>query len=93
MNLYSESQVQAVQQLLTSRFNLYSSQRMCDEIQVYAVPDSFVSAPRFADRLRIWYFAVATLFLGWGGTVVEIALCFCQIRYKFCDFTLRLGKL
>lgn len=28
-----------------------------------------------------------------GGTAVEIALCFCQIRYKFCDFTLRLGKL
>lgn len=20
-------------------------------------------------------------------------LCFCQIRYKLCDFTLRLGKL
>ncbi len=88
---------------------------MWDEIQVYDVPDSFVSAPRFvrlrpqirssplpnsfvsaprfADRLRIWNFAVATLFLGWGGTVVEIALCFCQIRYKFCDFTFRLGKL
>lgn len=28
-----------------------------------------------------------------GGTAVEIALCFCQIRYKFCDFTLRLGNL
>lgn len=88
---------------------------MWDEIQVYAVPDSFVSspifvrlcpqirssppldsfvsAPRFADRLRIWNFAVAALFLGWGGTAVEIVLCFCQIRYKFCDFTLRLGKL
>lgn len=115
MNLYSESQAQADQQLITSRFNPYSSQRMWDEIQVYAIPDSFVSAPRFvclcpqirsslppdsfvsaprfADRLRIWYFAVATLFLGWGGTVVEIALCFCQIRYKFCDFTFRLDKL
>ena len=66
---------------------------MWDEIQVYAVPYSFVSAPRFADRLRIWNFAVAALFLGWGGTAVEIVLCFCQIRYKFCDFTLRLGKL
>lgn len=115
MNLYSESQVQAGQQLITSRFNSYSSQRMWDEIQVYAVqdsfvssprfirlflqihssppPDSFVSAPRFADRLRIWDFAVAALFLGWGGTAVEIALCFSQIRYKFCDFALRLGKL
>lgn len=115
MNLYSESQVQADQQLITSRFNSYSSQRMWDEIQVYAVPDSFVSAPRFvrlrpqihssllpdsfvsaprfADRLRIWNFAVAALFLGWGGTAVEIVLCFCQIRYKFCDFTLRLGNL
>lgn len=115
MNLYSESQVQADQQLITSRFNPYSSQRMWDEIQVYAVPDSFVSAPRFvrfcsqirsssppdsfvsaprfADRLRIWNFAVAALFLGWGGTAVEIVLCFCQIRYKLCDFTLRLGKL
>ena len=51
MNLYSESQVQADQQLITSRFNPYSSQRMWDEIQVYAVPDSFVSAPRFV-RLR-----------------------------------------
>lgn len=51
MNLYSESQVQADQQLITFRFNLYSSQRMWDEIQVYAVPDSFVSAPRFV-RLR-----------------------------------------
>ena len=88
---------------------------MWDEIQVYAVPDSFVStprfvrlcpqirssllpgssvsAPRFVDRLRIWDFEVSALFLGWGGTAVEIALCFCQIRYKFCDFTLRLGKL
>ena len=88
---------------------------MWDEIQVYAVPysfvsapifvrlcpqirsspplDSFVSVPRFADRFRIWNFAVAALFLGWGGTAVEIVLCFCQIRYKFCDFTLRLGKL
>ena len=88
---------------------------MWDEIQVYAVPDSFVSAPRFvrlrfqfrsslpldsfvsaprfADRLRIWNFAVAALFLGWVGTAEEIVLCFCQIRYKFCDFTLRLGKL
>ena len=47
MNLYSESQVQADQQLISSRFNPYSSQRMWDEIQVYAVPDSFVSAPRF----------------------------------------------
>lgn len=47
MNLYSESQVQADQQLITSRFNPYSSQRIWDEIQVYAVPDSFVSAPRF----------------------------------------------
>lgn len=115
MNLYSESQVQADQQLITSRFNPYSSQRMWDEIQVYAVPDSFVSAPRFvrlrpkihsslppdsfvsaprfADRLRIWDFEVSVLFLGWGGTAVEIAFCFCQIRYKFCDFALRLGKL
>ena len=115
MNLYSESQVQADQQLITYRFNPYSSQRMWDEIQVYAIPysfvsaprfvclcsqihsspppDSFVSAPRFADRLRIWNFAVAALFLGWGGTAVEIAFCFCQIRYKFCDFALRLGKL
>ena len=88
---------------------------MWDEIQVYAVPDSFVSAPRFVrlrpqirssllpdsfvsaprfvDRLRTWDFAVPALFLGWGGTAVEIALYFCQIRYKFCDFTLRLGKL
>lgn len=47
MNLYSESQAQADQQLITSRFNPYSSQRMWDEIQVYAIPDSFVSAPRF----------------------------------------------
>lgn len=93
MNLYSESQVQADQQLITSHFNPYFSQRMWDEIQVYAVPDSFVSAPRFADRLRIWNFAVPALFLGWGGAAVEIVLCFCQIRYKFCDFTLRLGKL
>ena len=66
---------------------------MWDEIQVYAVPDSFVSAPRFADRLRIWNFAVPALFLGWGGAAVEIALCFCQIRYKLWDFTLRLGNL
>lgn len=51
MNLYSESQVQADQQLITYRFNPYSSQRMWDEIQVYAIPDSFVSAPRFI-RLR-----------------------------------------
>lgn len=51
MNLYSESQAQADQQLITSRFNPYSSQRMWDEIQVYAIPDSFVSAPRFV-RLR-----------------------------------------
>lgn len=115
MNLYSESQVQADQQLITSRFNPYSSQRMWDEIQVYAVPysfvsapifvrlcsqirsslppDSFVSAPRFADRLRSWNFAVPALFLGWGGTAEEIALCFCQIRYKLSDFVLRLGKL
>lgn len=115
MNLYSESQVQAGQQLITSRFIPYSSQRMWDEIQVYAVPDSFVStprfvrlcsqirsslppdsfvsAPRFADRLRIWNFAVPALFLGWGGTAVEIALYFCLIRYKFCDFSLRLGNL
>lgn len=115
MNLYSESQVQADQQLITSRFNPYSSQRMWDEIQVYAVPDSFVFAPRFvrfcsqirsflppdsfvsaprdADRLRVWNFVAPALFLGWGGTAVEIVLCFCQIRYKFCDFTFRLGKL
>ena len=108
MNLYPESQVQADQQLITSRFNLYSSQRMWDEIQVYAVPDSFVFAPRFVrlcshihsflppdslTGLEFWNFAVAALFLGWGGTAVEIALCFCQIRYKFCDFTLRLGNL
>ena len=66
---------------------------MWDEIQVYAIPDSFVSAPRFADRLRIWNFAVPALFLGWGGAAVEIVLCFCQIRYKFCDLALRLGKL
>ena len=115
MNPYSESQVQADHQFITSHFNPYFSQRMWDEIQVYAVPDSFVSAPRFirlcsqirssplpgsfvsaprfADRFRIWDFAVAALFLGWGGTAVEIALCFSQIRYKFCDFALRLGKL
>lgn len=31
--------------------------------------------------------------MGGGGTAEEIALCFCQIRYKYCDFTLRLGKL
>ena len=93
MNLYSESQVQADQQLITSRFNPYSSQRMWDEIQVYAVPDSFVSAPRFfvsaprfADRLRIWDFAVAALFLGWGGTAVEIVLCF--VRYVISSATL-----
>ena len=66
---------------------------MWDEIQVYAVLYSFVSAPRFADRLRIWNFAAPALFLGWGGTAVEIVLCFCQIRYKFCDFTFRLGNL
>ena len=51
MNPYSESQVQAGHQLITSHFIPYSSQRMWDEIQVYAVPDSFVSAPRFV-RLR-----------------------------------------
>lgn len=115
MNPYFESQVQADQQLITSHFISYFSQRMWDEIQVYAVPgslvsaprfarlcsqihssllpDSLVSAPRFADRLRIWIFAVAALFLGWGGMAVEIAFCFCQIRYKFCDFALRLGRL
>ena len=43
--------------------------------------------------IKIWDFAVAALFLGWGGTAVEIALCFYQIRYKLCDFTLRLGNL
>ena len=47
MNPYSESQTQVGQQLITSHFIPYPSQRMWDEIQVYAVPDSFVSAPRF----------------------------------------------
>lgn len=106
MNLYSESQVQADQQLITSRFNPYSSQRIWDEIQVYAVPDSFVSAPRFVrlrsqihssllpDSLTGLEFGISQcLPFSWGGASVEIALCFCQIRYKFCDFTLRLGKL
>ena len=51
MNLYSALQVQADQQLITFHFIPYFSQRMWDEIQVYAVPDSFVSAPRFI-RLR-----------------------------------------
>lgn len=66
---------------------------LCPQIRSSPFPDSFVSAPRFADSLRIWNFAAPALFLGWGGTAVEIVLCFCQIRYKFCDFTLRLGKL
>lgn len=106
MNLYSESQVQADQQLITSRFNPYSSQRMWDEIQVYAVPDSFVSAPRFVrlrpqihsslppDSLTGLEFGISQwLPCSWGGAAVEIVLCFCQIRYKLCDFTLRLGNL
>lgn len=106
MNLYSESQVQADQQLITSRFNPYSSQRMWDEIQVYAVPDSLVSAPRFIrlcpqihssplpDSLTGLEFEILQCQpCSWGGTAVEIALCFYQIRYKLCDFTLPLGKL
>ena len=67
--------------------------RLCPQIRSSPLPDSFVSAPSFADRLRIWNFAVPALFLGWGGAAVEIVLCFCQIRYKFCDFTFRLDKL
>lgn len=106
MNLYSVSQVQADLQLITSRFNPYSSQRMWDEIQVYAVPDSFVSAPRFV-RLRsqihssllpdsltgLEFEILQCQPCSWGGAAVEIVLCFCQIRYKLCDFTLRLGNL
>lgn len=106
MNLYSESQTQVGQQFITSHFIPYPSQRMWDEIQVYAVPDSFVSAPRFVrlcsqihsflppDSLTGLEFGISQwLPCSWGGTAVEIALCFCQIRYKFCDFTLRLGNL
>lgn len=101
MNLYSESQVQAVQQLLTSRFNLYSSQRMCDEIQVYAVPDSFVSAPRFV-RLRpqihsslppdsltgLDFGILQCLPCSWGGVGRRWKLPFVFVRYVISSATL-----
>lgn len=101
MNLYSESQVQADQQLITSRFNPYSSQRMWDEIQVYAVPDSFVFAPRFVrlcsqihsflppDSLTGLEFGISQwLPCSWGGVGRLWKLSFVFVRYVISSATL-----
>ena len=94
MNLYFESQVQADHQFITSHFNPYFSQRMWDEIQVYAVPDSFVSAPRFVrlcpqirsspppDSLTGLEFGISQwLPCSWGGVGRLGKLPFVFVRY------------
>lgn len=101
MNLYSESQVQADQQLITSRFNPYSSQRMWDEIQVYVVPDSFVSVTRFVrlcsqihsspppDSLTGLEFGISQwLPCSWGGVGRLWKLPFVFVRYVISSATL-----